>query len=44
MSGCHSGGRAGEASALRSRVPLELRRPVADGGEGGVSDMSQRRV
>ena len=44
VSGRHSGGRAGEASAVLSRVPLELHRPVADGGEGGVSDVSQGRV
>ena len=44
VSGRHSGGRAGEVSALRSRVPLELHRPVAVGGEGGVSNMSQGRV
>ena len=39
--GCRWGGGAGEASAVRSRVPLELHRPVAVGGEGGVSDVSQ---
>ena len=44
VSGRHSGGRAGEASALRSRVPLELHRPVAVGGESDVSDVSQGRV
>ena len=44
VSGRHSGGRAGEASAVLSRVPLELHRPVAVGGEGGVSDVSQGRV
>ena len=41
VSGCRSGGRAGEASAVRSRVPLELHRLVTVGGEGGVSDVSQ---
>ena len=44
VSGRHSEGGAGEASALWSRVPLELRRPVAVGGEGGVSDVSQGRA
>ena len=44
VSGRHSGGRTGEASALRSRVPLELHRLVTVGGEGGVSDVSQGRV
>ena len=44
VSGRHSEGRAGEASALRSRVPLELHRPMVVGGEGGVSDLSQGRV
>ena len=44
VSGRHSEGGAGEASVLWSRVPVELNRPVAVGGEGGVSDVSQGRV
>ena len=40
VSGRYSGGRASEASAVRSRVPLELHRPVVVGGEGGVFDVS----